>query len=208
MEHIRLALAVSFPWLEPAEVGRVCAQIPTDEAGSAAERMRATATALDQLGLPPTSSLLLSIVGRGSKGTAVKISRDVARTRFERAAVGRAQQNHDGAILTDEVSIRSLLEEAVAKLRQPVDPGHQDSEIVQLLRAVAGDVNWLKSTLDTERQLRRYQQAHGELAEPGSRPADPVQERRGIVAQLARSLEANRFGPQYREMDPADGAEE
>jgi len=205
MKHIQEAIGSSFPWLERPEIEQICETLPITQTGTGADVMRAVAMALDQNGLPPTSSLLLNIVGRGSKGTAVQIARDVARARFEsaqRKEVGEGSRESAGL---DESTIRAMLEEFVEHHRAPTAV---NSEIVQLIRGLAGEVNWLKSTIDTERQLRRYQESSGDGAGHQIRPQTPTQERRAIVSQLASSLEKDRFGSQYRETDPADGAQE
>ncbi|CAN7752054.1 hypothetical protein [Duganella sp. LjRoot269] len=207
MKPIREALAASFPWLDAAEIEQVCRRLQVDENGSAIERMRVTADTLDILGLPPTSSLLLAIVGRGSKGAAVQVARETARSRFERASRAPGP-SAPGATQIDATSIRAMLLEAVTQLRAPSSIPAAESEIVQMLRSVSGDVNWLKSTIDTERQLRKHMEQHGAVVEESHKQPDRVQERRAIVSDLARSLEANRFGSHYRAPDPADGAQE
>ncbi len=207
MKPIREALAASFPWLDAGETEQVCQQLQVGENGSAIERMRVTADTLDMLGLPPTSSLLLAIVGRGSKGAAVQVARETARGRFERAT--RApRQSAPGVAQVDATSVRAMLLEAVTQLRSPSSMSATESEIVQMLRSVSGDVNWLKSTIDTERQLRKHLEQPGAAVQEGQKQPSRVQERRAIVSDLARSLESNRFGSSFCAPDPTDGAQE
>lgn len=210
MRHIQEALSASFPWLERAEIEEVAVQLHTGGAGSGIERMRAVAKTLDQLGLPPTSSLLLSIVGRGSKGAAVQVARETARTRFERAALS-PQPLEPAASSIDESNLRAILFEAVSQLRgQVANASTAETELVQMVRSISGELNWLKSTIDTERQLRKQLELHGtQVGETKKSPSTSrAQERRAIVADLARSLETDRFGANYRGPDPADGAQE
>ena len=212
----------SFPWLTDNEAAAVAASLPApDEALSAATQMSELARALDQAGLPPTSTLLLSLAGRGSKGTAVAIARGTARARFENAGPAALQfqalpvpMAPTAAVGVSETQVRQVVQTAVESLLAMM-PGTfasqaDDDRVVLLIESLAGDVSWLKSTIDTERQLRRYREAHGPLPEHQA-PHGPAtnEERRRVVQQLSHSLERDRFAAHVTSsIDMADGREE
>jgi hypothetical protein len=214
-------LISSFPWLTEDEATDVAQRLA--EAGvfaTAADQLAAFAVVLDGLGLPPTSTLLLSLAGRGSKATAVSVSRATARARFEQARQGAAQVVDASAAGTvakgglDGDQLRDLLhatvESVLAAMPGAFGTTSGDERILQLLEGVSGEVRWLRSTIDTERQLRRYREVHGPLPEhqaPQGRAT--AEERRGVVHQLADSLERERFQAHVgRAIDSADGREE
>lgn len=227
-EYIRPLIA-SFPWLTESEASGVAAALPSpDPAVSAADHMSRLAVALDNAGLLATSTLLLAL-SHGSKGTAVAVARRAARTRFERAGAAAALPPEGGSGRTpspapgptpapresyiDEEQLRrcvqATVEDVLAKL--PGAFGASDSDrIVPLLEGLAGEVRWLKSTIDTERQLRRYRESHGPLPEHQA-PQGPASaaDRRSVVAGLASSLERQRFTSHVApSIDMADGREE
>lgn len=227
-EYIRPLIA-SFPWLTESEASGVAAALPSpDPATPAADHMSHLAVALDNAGLLATSTLLLAL-SHGSKSTAVAVARRAARTRFERAgaatahlpevnygrtpsrAPGPTPAPRDPYIDEDELRrcIQATVEDVVAKL--PGAFGASDSDrIVPILEGLAGEVRWLRSTIDTERQLRRYREAHGPLPEHlPPQGAASAADRRSVVAGLASSLEQQRFTSHVApSMDMADGREE
>lgn len=213
MSSAQTHLLASFPWLTPEEVSNISEQLRgvLEEGVSAIDQMRSVAAVLESSGLPPTSSLLLSIVGRGSKNTAVQIARDTARKRFEQAKAAITKQAATTAPSPgsdiDAAAIVDILRKVLSE-QTPVAPAPATSpEILELLSMIAGDVRWLKSTIDTERQLRRYQETYGHLREPGVTPTNP-QERRTLVASLTGTLERDRFkGSVSSVPDDADGHE-
>lgn len=186
---------------------------------SAGEQIAAFAAVLDEAGLPPTSTLLLGLAGRGSKATAVTVARNVARERFERALqIGSksrvcAPLAQAAVVGLDETQVRDVVRSTVETILAVVPDtfgGASDDRVLKLLTSLAGEVGWLKSTIDTERQLRRYHEAHGPLSEHQA-PQGPAtaKERRDIVQQLASSLERDRFSAHVRQsIDSADGVEE
>lgn len=229
MQDATTLLQASFPWLTAPEAVAVVAALPPldQRPGSASTAMRATAAALDAAGLPPTSSLLLALCG-GSKSTALQLARDTARARFERAT---AMASRPGGISTPAVptpappAIPVVGDSAPSSspAKSPPDLhappasvqailNQEDRELLhkalQRLEGVAQDVHWLKSTVDTERQLRRAVEVNGELPEfKAPRGASTPAERRNVVAQLSSSLEKDRFGAMFPR-DSADGPEE
>lgn len=229
-EYIRPLIA-SFPWLTESEASGVAAALPSpDPAAPAADHMSRLAVALDTAGLFATSTLLLAM-SHGSKGTAVAVARRAARSRFERAgaaaalppeadrgrtpasasAPGSTQAPRDPYIDEEQLlrCVQATVEDVLAKL--PGAFGASDSDrILPLLEGLAGEVRWLKSTIDTERQLRRYREAHGPLPEHQA-PQGPASatDRRSVVAGLASSLEQQRFTSHVApSIDMADGREE
>jgi hypothetical protein len=255
------SLIASFPWLTEAEASGVAEQLGEVEGfASAAEQIGALASVLDRAGLPPTSTLLLNLAGRGSKKTAVDVARNVARARFEHATCLRFQGHGCGsgaisvAPATDaglgeadvRATVRAAVEAALATRPNLVVGGDQvataaglsekqvreivhatveatlammpgafgggagDERILKLIEGVLGEVRWLRSTIDTERQLRRYREAHGPLPEHQA-PKGPAttEERRDIVHQLAHSLERDRYSAHVASpIDSADGRDE
>lgn len=230
-DYVRPLIA-SFPWLTEAEAASVASGLPPpDPSAGGAEHMGRMAAALDTAGLLATSTLLVAL-SHGSKGTAVAVARGAARARFERArADGNfrsevkrtstppavpaptptlvpAPQPHElyaGAEQLRQI-VHATVEEVLARL--PGAFGASDSErVIPLLEGLAGEVRWLKSTIDTERQLRRYREAHGPLPEHQA-PQGPasVADRRSVVAGLASSLEKQRFASHVSQsIDMADG---
>lgn len=215
MQDHQTLLLSSFPWLtadEATDVAMRIAPIPGKVDG-VADQMRAIAAELEACGLPPTSSLILGLAGRGSKSTAVQIARDVARARFEQARPTSEQSVMPAAALQttpalDENTIRSIVKDALSQLPAAFGAAPtNNSEVLDRIAALASELRWLKSTIDTERQLRRYQEKHGPLPEPGL-PTSTPQERRTVIAQLAGSLERDRFkGQVITTYDAADGTE-
>lgn len=229
-EYIRPLIA-SFPWLTESEASGVAAALPSpDSAVPAVDHMSRLAVALENAGLWATSTLLLAL-SHGSKGTAVAVARHAARSRFERAgaaaalppeadsglaptpasAAGPTLASRDASI--DEEQLRRCVQETVedvmAKLPGAFGAAERD-RIVALLEGLAGEVRWLKSTIDTERQLRRYREAHGPLPEhQAPQGLASIAERRSVVAGLASSLEQQRFTSHVApSIDMADGREE
>lgn len=214
-------LSASFPWLADNEAAAVAESLPPpDESVSAATQMSELAAALDQVGLPPTSTLLLSLAGRGSKGTAVAIARGAARARFERASATTHYPQAQPAAVTpvpaagiSEAQVRQVAQAAVESMLAMMPSAFagtaHDDRLLPLVESVAGEVRWLRSTIDTERQLRRYREAHGPLPEHQA-PQGPAttEERRTVVQQLAHSLERDRFASHVGRVDIADGPEE
>lgn len=212
-------LLTSFPWLTEPEAAGVAAHLAqVEQFQSAADQIQAFALVLDQAGLPPTSTLLLSLAGRGSKQTAVAVARATARARFERAASEKAARaERDGAspapTALSETAVRQMVEATVesvmATLPGSFSSGEIDERVVKMLGTLAGDVAWLRSTIDTERQLRRYREAHGPLPEHQAPQGPPTTaQRRDVVQQLAGSLERERFKAHVGPLDSADGRDE
>lgn len=105
--------------------------------------------------------------------------------------------------------VLATVEEALARV--PGAFGASDSDrVLPLIEGLAGDVRWLKSTIDTERQLRRYREAHGPLPEHQAPQGPPsAADRRTVVQELASSLERERFTSHVAaSIDIADGREE
>lgn len=198
-------LQTSFPWLSDAEAAEVAErldQVPRD--GAVADQMTAIAEELDSLGLPPTSSLLLALAGRGSKGTAVAISRASARRRFESARArleespGADESTGPGAVPADVSRLINLMEQLSAS------PAHDGigKDVLREVIALRAEFSWLKSCIDTERQLRKHEEKGGTLQEPRAAVITPAS-RAHLVATVSSGLERARYKP-----DPADGAVE
>ena len=213
-------LLASFPWLTDKEALAVAELLPRGADSSAAsEQMRSIAATLEEAGLPPTSTLLLALAGRGSKATAVEIARVTARSRFEAAKGAAGRSVHPSvaqpaiAAALDDSSIRQIVQ-ATVQATMAMSPAAFASDalgdrVFRAIDSLAGDVSWLKSTIDTERQLRRYRETHGPLPEHqvSQAPSSP-QVRRQLVQHLASSLERDRFSSDAGGIDSADGREE
>lgn len=197
---------------------------------SAIDRMVAIGGVLEANGLPPTSVLLLNLSGRGSKGTAVQVARDLARARFEKARtpavparpvdVGAAPaglRQEDLQIMAEEVAhliaVRLAAEQPTGAVEQRETRVEQMlDQVIEATGGIRGELVWLKSTIDTERELRRQLQdrfaAAPQQATPA--PAAPVPRQRQVISNLTSSLERDRFkgdGP-AASLDPADGYDE
>jgi hypothetical protein len=232
MTHYIPALIASFPWLTESEAANVAQLLDdVDPTGSAADQITGLAEVLDKAGLPPTSTLLLKLAGRGSKKTAVAAARTSARARFERArdqtpraydlaapASTALAVNAAPATGMEAAQVRELVQDTVecvlAAMPGAFASGAGDDRVLKLIEGLSHEVHWLRSTIDTERQLRRYREMHGPLPEHQvSQGPATTAERRDVVQQLAHSLERQRFGTQvdaqagYR-IDSADGAQE
>lgn len=197
MSNSENALLASYPWLTATEAAAVYENLPSPIAGvPATELIRTIAEHLEERGLPPTSSLLLTLAGRGSKTVAVRVSREIARRRFERAA---GKPNPTTVVTStvrassDQIEVaQSSLSSAVYELRALV-ANAQSPDTAPILASIAGDVAWLKSTIDTERQLHRYQAKYGPLTDIAVQGATDAAQRRTKVGDLTSSLEAVRF---------------
>jgi len=224
--HYIPSLIASFPWMTEAEAAGVAKLLAdVDPTTSAADQIAGLAEVLDKAGLPPTSTLLLNLAGRGSKATAVAAARTTARARFERARcaipephVLPAAAPATPAASINEAQVRELVhttvEGVLAMMPGAFATGTGDERVFKLLEGLSGEMHWLRSTIDTERQLRRYREVHGPLPEhQASQGAATTAERREVVQQLAESLERDRFGAHVRapaayRIDSADGSEE
>lgn len=223
MTHYTPALITSFPWLTEIEAAGVAQLLgEVDQSTSAADLIANIAAVLENAGLPPTSTLLLNLAGRGSKATAVEAARSIARARFERArtvvrpaqdVAPRAAAAATPAPALNETQAREVAHAAVeamlAMMPGAFASGAGDDRVLKLLEGLSGEVHWLRSTIDTERQLRRYREAHGPLPEhqAAQGPATTA-ERRDVVQRLANSLERERFAAHVGRIDSADGIEE
>jgi hypothetical protein len=221
MNNYTQALIASFPWLTEVEAAGVAQLVEdVDQSSSAADQIAAIAAVLENAGLPPTSTLLLNLAGRGSKATAVDAARRIARARFERAKSVIHPTAHPAPMTPastvpphemSEAQVRDVAHAAVeamlAMMPGAFASGAGDDRVLKLLEGLSGEVHWLRSTIDTERQLRRYREAHGPLPEHQVAPATTA-DRRDVVQQLANSLERERFGAHVGRIDSADGAEE
>lgn len=214
-------LRASFPWLADDEAAVAASSLPApDDSVAAAVHMNELAAALDQAGLPPTSTLLLALAGRGSKATAVAVARGVARSRFEQAGAvavrpqalaARMTPEPGAGIAEDQVRLvaQAAIESVLAMMPGAFAGGPSDDRVVPMIESLAADVRWLRSTIDTERQLRRYLEAHGLLPEHQARQAPATTEqRRNVVQHLASSLERDRFTAHSQPVDMADGRDE
>ncbi|MFJ1470265.1 hypothetical protein [Massilia orientalis] len=221
MTHYTPSLITSFPWLTEIEAAGVAQLLgEVDQSTSAADQIANIAAVLENAGLPPTSTLLLNLAGRGSKATAVEAARSIARARFERARTGiRPAQDVAPAASAapapalNEIQVREVAHAAVeamlAMMPGVFASGAGDDRVLKLLEGLSGEVRWLRSTIDTERQLRRYREVHGPLPEhqAAQGPATTA-ERRDVVQRLANSLERERFVAHVARIDSADGIEE
>lgn len=223
MTHYTQALIASFPWLTAIEAASVAQLLgDVDQSTSAADQIANIAAVLENAGLPPTSTLLLNLAGRGSKATAVAAARSIARARFERArtvirpaqdAAPAASAAPAPAPALTETQVREVAHAAVeamlAMMPGAFASGAGDERVLKLLEGLSGEVHWLRSTIDTERQLRRYRELHGPLPEHqvAQGPATTA-ERRDVVQRLANSLERERFVAHVGRVDSADGIEE
>lgn len=194
-------LRATFSWLTDIEVDQVAErlQVHVSDTMSARDQMLAFGRILDQIGLRVTGPLLLSLVGRGSKTAAVEVARDISRARFERAFYDTSAETPAGAGTIDTAAVSELLRGQLADLAfQPHSSKDLEAlsarvgDAIGLLKHVAGDVRWLKSSIDTERQLRRYINKHGPLEEPAAAAASD-QERRNIIGNLAQSLQKDYY---------------
>jgi len=201
----------AFSWLSQEEAREVAEGLDkeSDARLSAKPQMEKFANLLDRFGLRVTAPLLMALSGRGSKGAAVDVVRELSRRRFDEAKKIRtdldvvpdklrvdisrpaAGEHIDVSTLVDAVSreVTEIMQNALDKFSSL--PALQNA--ARMLEVTAGDVNWLKSTIDTERQLRRHVEINGVLPEPAAPSAsDPAKARRAIVAVLSESLQESK----------------
>lgn len=163
------SLLTSFPWLTPTEAALVSQYLPCADAGKTASmQMQAIAIALDQAGLPPTSTLLLALAGRGSKATAVSVARAAGRARYEGAKKAAHQapcnqrSNPTENLVVDEATVRGIIQStvkaALALMPSAIEGETANERTLKAVEILSEDVRWLKSTIDTERQLRKYRE--------------------------------------------------
>lgn len=202
MNSIHADLAQTFPWLTPAECDSVAEHVRQQDRPdlSARERMRRLVCSLDDFGLRLSSTRLLQILGAGSKSDAVNVMQIFARERFDRAVqekthIGNAEARPQTQEHASIDQFQEILRQAVAGVSAPARTETDLHQLQQqlaglsgLVNHMAGDLRWLKSTIDTERQLRRYQETYGDLAET---PRAPETSRRQVVNQLTGTLQAS-----------------
>lgn len=215
------SLLTSFPWLTPTEAALVSQYLPCADAGKTASmQMQAIAIALDQAGLPPTSTLLLALAGRGSKATAVSVARAAGRARYEGAKKAAHQvpsnqrSNPTENLVVDEATVRGIIQStvkaALALMSSAIEGETANERTLKAVEILSEDVRWLKSTIDTERQLRKYRELEGPLSEYQVNKLPPTAEARSeVVRQLSDSLERDRLTSHApHEIDIADGRSE
>jgi hypothetical protein len=214
-------LTHAFPWLQAFETERVATALHevVQRESRFKDKMQACAYLLERHGLRATAPLLQELVGRGSKRDAVDIVREVARYRFDQAQASLAGElaPHISSAMPATFPIDELLEQLVQRL-----PSHQPhpalsqmtpsatsdqaaadlGQIRAQVNHLVGHMKWLTSTIETERRLRQeLMKNHGAhdhhgAAQTGMEAAEAARGRvrRGIIEDLGRSLEANRFG--------------
>jgi hypothetical protein len=220
-------LSAHYPCLTQAEVGEVARSLEArlDETQSGRRQMRVFAETLDELGLPPSAQLLMNLVGKGSKTAATEVVREVARIRFDRARQAGADENTfknwevlPASVPADITQIMAAIEGRLSQLTATpaVAAGQAASvfeEILSLARHTSSEVRWLKSAIDTERQLARYQNQFGPMPDPAApRPPETKEARQQVIHSLTANLQKNYFkgpvGPLPAHKDPADGSAE
>lgn len=217
-------VVLAFNWLsleESREVAEaLCLEI--DPRLSAKPQMEKFAQLLDRFGLRVSAPLLMTLSGRGSKGAAVDVVKELSRRRYDEAKKVRNESGpKDGN--AEEFGVRSatagpgidafVVIEAVGRemkgiMQDALEKANSMPALVSAIRMLentAGDLSWLKSTIDTERQLRRHMEANGSLPEPRApSSSDPAKERRLIVSQLHDSLQETKVAGQAQPA-PASG---
>jgi hypothetical protein len=97
--------------------------------------------------------------------------------------------------------VHAAVEGVLAMMPGAFASGGGDDRVIKLLEGLSGEVQWLRSAIDTERQLRRYREVHGPLPEHQASQGP---------ATTAHSLERDRFGSRVGagasyQVDMADG---
>lgn len=211
----------TFGWLTSNEANLVASTLEDGVADDlpAGEQMAEMASILESFGMRITAPLLMGLVGKGSKGSAVDVVREFSRTKFEEKikskgvvvetvtedslntrvkspALPTAPAAH--AVHPDVEFDMDGLADRVAHLLNEKLGGQFASLVKQLqlqtseLQLLTGELSWLKAGLDTERQLRRHIEKHGPLAEP-SAPVYSASDRRKIISNLGASLQSSKF---------------
>jgi putative cofactor-binding repeat protein len=214
-------LAHAFPWLHAPEAEKVATALHEVIQGESRfkDKMQACAYLLERHGLRASAPLLQELVGRGSKRDAVDIVREVARYRFDQAQASLTGQvvQPTSSAMPALLPTDDLVEQLVQKLAahpiyqtppQMTPPATNDQAAADLVHIRAqvdhlvGHMKWLTSTIETERRLRQeLMKNHGAhdhhvAAQTGMDAVEAARGRvrRGIIEDLGRSLEANRFG--------------
>lgn len=205
-------------WLTSDEASLVASTLDEGVADDipAGEQMAAMASILESFGIRVTAPLLMGLVGKGSKGSAVETVREFSRTKFKEKIKDKCA-TVDGVRETPVSSQPKIPESTPA----PTAPGNVEIDIDSLadqvanllgaqlggqfaslakqlqlqsseLQKLTGELGWLKAGLDTERQLRRHVEKHGPLTEPAA-PVYSASDRRMIISNLGASLQSSKF---------------
>lgn len=219
------ALTDAYPWLTTGEAGEVAGALEREviESGtfpSSKEAMLAMGNLLDAMGLMATPTLLLQLAGKGSKTTAGQVAASVARTRFEQSCLNRTSKIETPSNIYSEVKTPAItdLEELASLVASKIQlpsvqtvalPASIDGieKIMAAIAGISGELSWLKSTIDTERQLRRYQDKMGTLEEPGAKNLTET-DRRAVIANLGQNLAKSYYNQRSPSGDLADAPQE
>lgn len=210
MSDISSLIAGTYTWLSQAEAANVAAFLTkaTDGQLTGKAQMTAYARELDSMGLPITPQLLISLSGRGSKTAAMEVTRALTRERFEeRMALkgqaggpANAQEVAPATSPTSTAAIIDAFRAVMADMRLSPAPEVRQStteqEILSTVKHISGELKWLKSTVDTERQLRRHLERSGPLDEPtATLKTETSEQKRAVIGNLSASLQSD-----YRKM--------
>lgn len=216
------ALKAEFPWMTGEGVDYVMDELGrTRSAGNFKAQMESIAHCLTDMGLVVGPRLLLRLAGGGSNSTATRVVMEQMQRRFDRHVERRAisipglhapelVSNCTTTTMThpDERLFVYRTSAHISDQTKPppeeITPDPRTAEImeqmlgtVQLLKQqferVDGNIAWLKSTIDTERQLRKYMEQKGPLPEPSptQRTADV---NRRIINNLSQQLSEDYSG--------------
>lgn len=172
-----------YSWLTPEEALTTATKV-VERLGSIYSASE-FAAAVEAEGLAASVSLIIDICG-GSKTTAGKIIRDQARKRYLTAQQAVVQTQPSSEIDFEQLSklIHDALTGQQAAAAIPDQIITSIAGIDRNIASLAGNVGWLKTMIDSERQLHRYQNRFGSLDEPRATPLD----RKAVISDLTTSL--------------------
>ena len=188
----------NFSFLNPGEIETVAQylRLAVDTHIQAKYQMQKYAEVLEKNGLRATAPLLLELAGRGSKTAAVEVVSRLNRARFDHAS---RRDNVAAALPVEHKSTR--IEDGTPTSPLNADHGQRIQEFLneslmtefeglkKHVRSIESTVGWLRTTIDTERQLTRYKNKFGDLAEPTAR-SEPYTdaERKLLIDNFTESL--------------------
>lgn len=208
---VQTAVLSAFPWLTASEGREVtdALQAARIDTVSATAQMQRYGEVLDNMGLRVATPLLMAVCGRGSKTAAVEVVRNISRHRFDQARAGDQTHYVQAKLMQAPVApfdvgnVPELIREAavqvlsgIAMTEKPEAQSGVPKALTEVLKEVrsdlqylSGEMRWLKTTVDTERQLRRHLEQHGALTESSAPvPANQELARREVIQSLSTSL--------------------
>lgn len=200
-ETIAAALQSQFSWLNPVDRDRLAYCIDELPAvKSKVEHQFAVAKLLQSWRLPYTVAAIVSIAG-GSRSTATDMVLKLLQAAA--SAAGHATP-----------PVEAVTQSSAASTGDDNNPGMAPAQLDQILAVVAAvhnelvaaraDFQWVKTTIDTERQLALYRGVFGPLPPPAS-PLGRTSQISGFMAELQEQRHT-RVGPMPSQVAPDDAA--